>query len=403
MKRSVLTLASISTLALSLAACGSGGGGTVTPNQTAPIQPPTTVSSTNRSVATLTMTIPRVQPSNVGPVTTSATKRSPQYLSPGTDKIAIMLDKKEIVTDQEVANFNNAGPSGNGTFTDPTTGSTFQISYDATNPAYYQVDVNITTTPGTHEFGVVIKSGTPAYVLSEGQGTYTLSPTPPGGTAQNLGQLLLKGVMASAYIECDTAAENTDTTGQCSNYANFTPATGGAFGGAYAFTAVAADYDGFPIVYQLTGSPATPASFDNGSYSVVETDAGSVVTITQTGAPFSNPGNHLTGPSSGYVPGTNFVYGNAFTVSCNKVGTANLALQLTSGTGAAPTTPIDGYTYGPGGNSGTGNGYTQSTGANAITNGGILPVGSKTTVSAGRSPQVNVTINCTADGTLQLI
>ncbi len=367
-------------LTLALAACGGGGGGGST---TPPVVHPPT--GGDRAIATISFNVPR-EPQNM-----ASFGRTPQYISPGTDKIAFMIDKHEVITDAEVVNYSNAGPNGNGTFTDPTTGTTITLAANASSPAYFAVTLTIDTTPGSHEFGVVLKSGTPAYVLSEAQNTYNLPPTPANGTPTALGNLALNGVMGTGYIECPTLAENQDTTGTCSNYANFTAATPPASGGTYQFVATAADYDGFPVVYQTVG--AGPVAFDNGSYSVVETTATPILTITQTGAPWSNPGNALTGPSGGFVPGTGFIYGNAFTVSCNHTGVGTLALQLSPGTGGHPTTAIDGYNY-------TNiNGYAPG----SQTDGSILPLGSKTTVNAPRQPINNVSVQCNANGSLTII
>lgn len=168
--------------------------------------------------------------------------------------------------------------------------------------------------------------------------------------------------------------------GSCSNGANF-------INGVYYFTAVAADYDGFPIVNQGT----TP--FDNGSYSVVETDGSNppVVTLGSDG-PFSLPGANLTGPSSGWIAGSTFQYGNRFTATCNAVGTANLALQFTANQGGHPTVGIDGYNY---------NGIGAYAPA-AQVDGSILPLGGKTVVVSPRLPQYNVTVNCNASGNLSI-
>jgi hypothetical protein len=364
---------------VSLSACGGGG---ASGPQTVPSGGSNSVTSVTTAVASVSFKVPKADPgTNIGTsaVTTSSASRKPQYLSPGTDKFSFMLDKKEVVADQEVVNFNNAGPSGNGTFTDPVTGSTVQISYDGSHPTYYAVNAVITTTPGQHEFGVVIKSGTPAYVLSEGQGNYTLAPTFSGQSPQSLGALVLNGAVGTGYIECDTWAQNTDTTnpaGSCSNGANFA-------GGTYYFTAVAADYDGFPIVNQ--GSTA----FDNGSYSVVETDGKNVVAIGSNG-PFSLPGSWLTGPSSGWVAGSTFQYGNRFTATCNTIGTATLGLQFSPNVGGHPAVAIDGYNY------------NSAYAPPSQLDGSILPLGGKTTVVAPRLPQYNVTVNCNASGNLSI-
>jgi hypothetical protein len=299
--------------------------------------------------------------------TQSVATRKLKEISPATDKFALVLDGVEIVKDVEVANYNNAG-----TFTDANGDS---VSLQFTGFAsYFTVTAVITTTPGQHNFGVVLKSGTPAYVLSEAQATYTLVPTFNGQLAQTLGALTLNPALGSGYIECDTWAENSGSpAGSCNNGQNF-------IGGTYYLSAVAADYDGFPIVSQ--GSTA----FDNGSYSVVETDGNGIVTLGSNG-PFSTPGSWLTGPSSSWVPGNTFQYGNRFTATCNKVGTASLSLKLSTGQGGESLAPITGYNY------------TYINSYSDLTDGALMPLGSKTAVT---NPQYNVTVNCTASANLPL-
>lgn len=385
-----LKLLGAGALALGLAACGGGGGGHSGPPGI--VTPPTTTPvSGARAIATLAFLVPRASESM------ATFGRVPQFISPGTDKIAFMLDKHEVIFDALVAHYVDAGPSGNGTFTDAATGTTITLSATAASPAYFAVTLTIDTTPGSHEFGIVLKSGTPAYVLSEGQNTYNLPPTAANGTPTNLGNLALNGAMGTGYIECPNPADNgatnpaTAPSTTCSNYSNFTAATPPATGGTYQFVATVADYDGFPIVYQTVS--ATPVTFDNGSYSVVESDATPIVTITQPGAPWTNPGNALTGPSGGFVPGIGFIYGNPFSVACTHTGVANLALKFTTGTGGHPTTAIDGYNY-------TNiNGYAPS----SQTDGSVLPLGSKTSVVSPRQPINNVQVQCNANGTLTVI
>lgn len=234
----------------------------------------------------------------------------------------------------------------------------------------------IDTLPGNHVVGVVLISGTPAIIMSEGQATYALSPGPNNPQA-----LTLKGVLGSGYIQCDTAANIAANNG-CSG--SFNTGTG-----LYTLTAVGADYNGFPIVYQAG------VNFDNGGYSVVATSGGSNVVLSNNG-PFTNPGNQLTtGPSGAwYVPGA-FTYGQPFNVQCVHLGTATLGLTNAQ---QGPTNPVTGqtYTYFPPNPESSSN-YPGS---------GALPVGSKKPgdpYHGGNNPNAvyNLgTVNC--DANLQL-
>ncbi len=199
MNRSVLTLASISTLALSLAACGGGGGG-ITPNQPTAPSSPTTPQNGAKATASISFKVPLIPASNVG---TSSAARRPQDLSPGTDKISFIVDGTSIFKDVEVANYNNAN-GGAGVF-NFANGQSITLAYGA-QATYFTVTLGLSVLPGRHTFGVVLKSGTPAYVLSEGQATYTLNP---GANDLSANPLALSGVVASGYISCDTEAENT--------------------------------------------------------------------------------------------------------------------------------------------------------------------------------------------------
>ena len=374
--KKIFTLTSLAMItSLSLAACSGGGAGSSASSNS--VLPVVSTSSTAKAKASISFNVPLANPgSNIGTssVSTQSIGRKLMEISPATDKFALVLDGVEIVKDVEVANYNNAG-----TFTDPVTGSTVSLQFTG-YASYFTVTAVITTTPGSHTFGVVLKSGTPAYVLSEAQASYTLVPS--FGSTQTLGALTLNPALGSGYIECDTFAENSGTpAGSCNNGQNF-------INGVYYLTAVAADYDGFPIVSQ--GSTA----FDNGSYSVVETDGNGIVTLGSNG-PFSSPGSWLTGPSSSWVPGNTFQYGNRFTATCNKVGTASLALQLTAQAyGNTPLSPVTGYSYN----------YINS--YSPLANGALLPLGSKTAAGGPggvpANPQFNVTVNCSAAATLPL-
>jgi hypothetical protein len=362
---------------MSLAACGGGGSGS---SSLTPVTPGTVANAS----ATLSLQIPKLTASNIGSAgaaasaaaRATASARKPQYLSPGTDRLSFILDGTPVVTDASVENYNNAGPTGDGVFLLPH-GQSVHVSYDGTSSnAYFAVKVVVTLLPGAHKFGAVLTSGTPSYVLSEGEQTYTLRP---GANDLSANPLALNGVVATGYIQCDTFTQAADPSGACLDYANFTPGGIGS-GGSFALTAVAADYDGFPIVFQNS------LPFDNGGFSVVNSSG--VVSVTTPYAPWSNPGNHITGPSGGWLPGSNFVYGQPFTVSCVNVGTATLSLKLSAagGTFSTPQGSPDAGKYPP----------------DAQAN-GVLPLGSKTVVVAPRQPITNVTVNCNAAGTITII
>ncbi|HEX3469044.1 MAG TPA: hypothetical protein VHT05_13280 [Candidatus Elarobacter sp.] len=382
MKRSVVTLAAFSTLALSLAACGgSGGGGTLTPTQS-PTTAPTNPTGSTRATATISFEVPLVQPNSLG---SSSTKRSPRDLSPATDKVSFVVDGTSVFKDVEVDNYNNAN-GGAGVF-NFAGGQSITLSYGV-QATYFTVTLALSVLPGHHTFGVVLKSGTPAYVLSEGQASYDLKP---GANDLSSSPLALSGVVATGYVSCDTDAENASASpSSCNNWANFTQ-NGATY--TYAFTAVAADYDGFVIPSQTVGAATLP--FDNGGFSVVEdaSDSPAVVSITQSGAPWTLPGTHLSGPVTGDWSGAskagNILYGQPFTVTCVNTGTAHLDLQLNGNGGTFSAQPT-------GSPDNTAADYAPSSVANAI-----LPRGNSG--ASGPSRVNNVTINCTSTGTITVI
>jgi hypothetical protein len=322
MDRKPLALVAMTTMALSLAACGGGSGGGAS---TAPIGvvPTFTPVAPGHAATSISVRIPggASRPSN-------SAARSPQFISPGTDKLSFFIDGTAAFTNVQVDSAPQPYTSADGN-----TKATFGCvpgGADAT------CTLTVDTLPGNHTFGVVIKGGSPAIILSEGQGTFALLP---GNNAP--ATLPLLGVMGSGYIMCDTDAHVAANNG-CQGSFNTTTAL-------YTLTAVAADYEGMAIPYQTFN--ANPVAFDNGSYSVVETDASAggahpVVTLTNNG-PFSNPGNALSAEPSGgfFVPGT-FSYGQHFNVKCNVLGTATLGLADSQ---QGPTTPVTGqsYTYFP--------------------------------------------------------
>jgi hypothetical protein len=127
------------------------------------------------------------------------------------------------------------------------------------------------------------------------------------------------GTIATGYIECDTQA-HTAAGNNCDGQANFTPATPPASGGFYTFTAIAAGAAGSPIDQQLSNGGAL--SFANGSYRVIESPSDGAAMVSISGGPWSMPGSAFTGASGSY--------GNQFSVTCTRVGTANLLLQTAS-------------------------------------------------------------------------
>jgi hypothetical protein len=352
MNRKHITIAGLLGL-FSLAAC-SGGGSSVSgvPNVS------NTANGGSSKIATTTVTF-RIPAAPVGTSSTHQTKS----ISPGTDKLTLIIDGTKAFDSLSI--YNTGGPysytsaDGNTKLTLNNTASTGYFTFAAT----------IDTLPGSHTFGVVLISGTPAYVLSEGQISY--GAMQPGVNAPQ--SLTLSGTIGSGYIECDTAANNALNNG-CAN--SFNTATG-----LYKLTAVAGDFDGFPIVGQGT----TP--FDNGSFSVVETTTPShILTLTNNG-PFTTPGTQLLGPSGSWYTNGSFAYGQPFNAKCNSLGTATLALVLNnSGT---PTSPVTGQTY--------------STGTNYPVP-GTLAVGSKTTNSHGNLNAVYnlATVSCDANMVLTI-
>jgi hypothetical protein len=133
------------------------------------------------------------------------------------------------------------------------------------------------------------------------------------------------GTVAAGYIECDTQA-HTAAGNNCDDYANFTPVAQPGGGGAYGFTAIAATASGIPIALQLSNGGGL--SFANGSYRVIEAPSDGAAIVTIAGGPWSMPGQSFAGAGGSY--------GNAFSVTCVHVGTANLQIQLAGAGGAQP-------------------------------------------------------------------
>ena len=313
------------TLAVSLAACGGGGGG----GATAPIGITPTTAPTSAPVAPgHATTSVSVRIPGGAALLPSASARAPRFISPGTDKLSFFVDGTAAFTNVQVDSAPQPYVSGDGN-----TKATFGC---VAGGADVTCTLTVDTLPGNHTFGVVIKGGSPAIILSEGQATIALLP---GNNAP--ATMALLGVMGGGYILCDTDAHVAANNGCQGSFDTNTA--------LYTLTAVAADYEGMAIPYQTLN--AAPVAYDNGSYSVVETDASAggahpVVTLSNNG-PFANPGNALSAEPSGgfFVPGT-FPYGNHFNVKCNVLGTATLGLAITQ---QGPTTPVTGqsYTYFP--------------------------------------------------------
>lgn len=355
---------------MSLAACGGGGSGS---SSLTPVTPGTVPNAH----ANITLQVPKLAASNIGTPATSTTsangRRTPKYISPASDKLTFILDGTPVVTDGLVEHYIDAGPNHDGVIPLANGQGSVHLGY-ANDPskAYFTVTAAFTVTPGNHKIGVVNLSGNPAYVLSEGERTYAFRPGDNNFSSQPLS---LRGVVATGYIECATKDQNADPLGHCLEYANWN--SGGSY---YTFTAVAADYNGFPIVDQ--GLP-----YLNGTITVAESPNDSpnnIVTISGAG-PWSTPGSAITGPSGGWVTGSDFAYGQPFYATCAKVGTAHLQLSLNA---SAPVHPegspdTDPLTKFP---------------TIALT-GGLLPLGLNNATTP--APRVtNVAVTCTSTGTI---
>ncbi len=366
-----LRLLGAAALALALAACGGGSGGGSGSGAPVAVPPATTPPppNSNRATATISFRVP-APPDGTAP---SSSARSPRYISPGTDKLTLIIDGVKAFNNQSIL---NTGPAQTYTSAD---GNTIVVLNNSISGADFVFVATIDTLPGNHTFGVALISGTPAIVMSEGQATYALLPGPNNPQA-----LALKGVIGSGYIQCDTDAHNLQGNA-CANSFNTTTAL-------YTLTAVAADYNGFPIPNQ------TGVGFDNGStgFSVVATSGGSNIALTNNG-PFTTPGTQLTaGPSGSWYVDGSFTYGQPFNVQCVHLGTATLGLTNPQ---QGPTNPLTGltYTYFPPNPQSSSN-YPGS---------GALPTGSKTHTGthAGVGTDHNAvtnlaTVNC--DASLQL-
>jgi hypothetical protein len=328
-------------------------------NRPSPSPQPTAASA---ATATVSFKVP------LPPATTSSGALRPQYISPGSNFLNILIDGTLAFSAVQIYTYTNRGQTYSYTSDDKNTTATLSGTISG---AYFVWTLAVDTLPGKHTFGVNITGNIPPIVLSEGQATYTLAPGP--NTAQNLS---LNGVLGSYYIQCDTPA-NIALNNGCAG--SFDPTTG-----SYTLTAVAADFEGFPI-------PNQNIPFDNGTFTVVETSATKILTLTNAG-PFAQPGTQLLGPSgSWYVPGT-FAYGQPFQVKCNALGTATLALSIS---GNGPTNPLTGFTYAvfPEPSPVQGSNYPGA---------GVLPAGSKTSNSHGNQNVVTNLSSVSCDANLNL-
>ena len=288
-----------------------------------PTTAPTTAPRGDRATTTISFAVP---PSD--PITqTSSSQRAPKFVSPGQDKVTLIMDGFKVLdrhkTDGTLA----------GTYTSPDGNTQFTVSYTNPQPPslYYTFTVVTDTLPGKHVIGAEIISGSPAIIISEAQQSYTLQPGPNAAST-----MTLKGVIGTGYIMCDTLAHNAENNG-CSN-AFVTDNTANT-GGTYTLTAVAADFNSFPIADQ-------GISFDNGSYQVYEKNPTGIVTLGTANAdpaPWTTPGNQLQNANSGgFFVATKSNYGHPFTVHCDKLGTTQLGIKTTQ---SGATTPLNGQTY----------------------------------------------------------
>jgi len=342
--------------AIVLASCGGGTTGATS----APV--PAQTSPALDATATITVLVP-----DSSDQVAQAHARTPLFISPGTDKISILVDGISIVSEAQIAKLRPA---------DRLT----SVTSTSVN-GLLAVKIGFKTAAGKHTLGIVLNSNLEDQVLSEGQTAVTVGH----GDDNDLGTLSLLGVAASGYIECATesqiAAGNT-----CKNYANLN-------NGTYTFTAVAADYAGYPIFNEIVNRQ--PLRFDNGAFSVTESDGKGIVSIAQPAGGFASPGSTLNNAAGGGAPVTGLTYGNAFTVRCARPGTTLLSLQL-GPNGGRPATPVTGYNYGPGSfpisrSDGT-TGTATVSHKYPTTNSEILPVGTR--------PLSDISVNCSVSLTL---
>jgi len=374
-----------------LAACGGGGG--ASPASSSSLVP---ANNQNPSLATASVTFSIPRPA--GWTTTSAALRRPKFISPATNNMTILIDGQTAFNQVQVP-YNATGPSPaptNPPFTG-SNGTTATLSGTVT-PADFTWTLTVNTVPGNHTVGVVLlgDSATPHDVLSEGQTTVDMKP---GSSSSAF--LQLQGVVGSAYLTCPAsffANWNPATdNGTCNNYANFTPGSTPGSGGTYDFTVVAADTNGFPIVYQNNPSYNTPVPFDNGSVTIVNASPTILNVTVPTSLTFGSPGQALNdGPSgSWYLPGQ-FTYGQDIQIRCLQPGIGTIQLSVGGEPNPYPITGFDPASASP---------------AATYPAGGMLPVGFQDAYvlkydAAGDPTKVNnqfvpnVSVNCTSSLTM---
>jgi len=301
-------------LAVSLSACGSGSGASgslLTP--TVPVVP---ITAQHASVS-LSFIVPQ-NDSQASPILSKSSNRTTKFVSPGQNNFTLIVDGIKVLNAAVIS------PALANTTSSPDGNTKVTVTYAGAGN-YYTYTVGIDTLAGTHRVGVEILGNKPQIILSEAQNVYTLQPgaNPPA-------TLTLKGVISTGYIECGNGPVNSTN---CSS--SFVADTTFGTGGVYTLTAIGADYDGFPIASQ------PGISFDNGGFTVVETDTNAVLRLTQN-SPFTVPGTQLTGPSGGYYVAQTARYGQPFQARCLKTGSTVLALQNVA---TGPNDPLVGETY----------------------------------------------------------
>jgi hypothetical protein len=290
--------------ALTITGCGGGAGAAAIPPDSASSgsgsssQTGNTKSGAKHATVSLSFKVPH----NDSQASPASVARKPQFISPGENNITLIVDGAKVLdlADINASTSLTASPDGN---------TTVSVTYAAAS-TYYVYIIGIDTLPGKHQIGVEVLGAAPHAILSEAQATYTLQPgsNPPA-------TMTLLGVLSNGYIECGNGP--VDSTKCASSYvADSTLGTGGG----YTLTAIGADYDGFPIASQ------TNTGFDNGGFTVVETDGKNVLGLANNG-PFTAPGTQILGNSGGYWVPQKAYYGQPFNARCLKLGTATPALN----------------------------------------------------------------------------
>jgi hypothetical protein len=300
------------------AGCGGGAGGGSAP--VAPIRtigsptPTPTASPVASGSPTATPTpSPTPSPTPTPPATLSisivipgsgsgtAFRRSPQYVSRGTQSIAV-YDGRTLVYVGNVA----PGTPPSITTVYVASGSTVVTGGSCSNGPPATCTVSITTSPGTHAFDLAAynaaqsSSTLSGFILSEGELTVTLAPGP--NPAQTLTPL---GVASQAQFVPPTLTYRLNGNGPFV----------GIIGTSYTFQYAINDTSGNQIVQ--------PGNYDNGPVTIAETDGGNIVTMTPVSQ--SSPP-----PATG---------NQTFTVTCANNGTATF-------TASARTSPTTAYASG---------------------------------------------------------